>query len=143
MNEKKVSITVFIDAMKAFDTVNNNILLKKLEHFGIIGKNVEWIKNYLTERKQCTQANDIVSSERLINCGVSQGSVCGPLFFLLYINDITRSLQNCKVSLCADDTVLYITHNDLQTATMLIQEDLNSLNGWCKRNKVTINCKKN
>ena len=142
MNDKDVSLAVFIDAMKAFDTVNHEILLKKLKHFGIIGKNFEWIKNYLTERKQCTMANDLISNEKLITCGVPQGSVCGPLLFLLYINDITSSLKHCKVSLYADDTVLYITHKDIQTATRLLQYDLDSLNYWCKRNKVTINCKK-
>ena len=68
--------------------------------------------------------------------------MCGPLFFLLYINDITSSLRNCKVSLYADDTVLYTSHSDLETATRLLQQDLNALNSWCKKNKVTINCKK-
>ena len=66
MNEKKVSIAVFIDAMKAFDTVNHKILLEKLKYFGIMGKNYEWIKNYLTDRKQCTVANDVISNEKII-----------------------------------------------------------------------------
>ena len=142
INEKQVSIAVFIDAMKAFDTVNHQILLNKLKYFGIIGKNYKWIENYLSERKQCTIANDIISKEKLITCGVPQGSVCGPLFFLLYINDISSSLKKCKVSLYADDTVLYISHNDVQIAARLVQQDLNLLNKWCKQNKVTINCKK-
>ena len=141
MNDKQVSIAVFIDAMKAFDTVDHKILLKKLKHFGIIGKNYKWIESYLTDRKQCTVANDIISSEKVVTCGVPQGSVCGPLF-LLYINDITSSLKNCKVSLYADDTVLYITHHDIQVALGLLQQDLDSLYAWCKKNKVTINCKK-
>ena len=71
--------------MKAFDTVNHKILLKKLKSFGIIGKIFEWIKDYLTDRKQCTIANNIVSSEKTIKCGVPQGSVFGPLLFLLCI----------------------------------------------------------
>ena len=142
MNEKKISVAVFIDAMKAFDTVNHQILLKKLKYFGIIEKNYAWIKNYLTGRKQCTVANDVVSNEKIITCGVPQGSVCGPLLFLLYINDITSALKNCKVSLYADDTVLYLSHTDMVTATNLLQQDLNSLSKWCKKNRVTINCKK-
>ena len=142
MNNKEFSVAVFIDAMKAFDTVNHEILLKKLQKFGITGKNFVWIENYLTNRKQCTFANGIISNEKLIECGVPQGSVCGPLLFLLYINDITSSMENCKVSLYADDTVVYFSHPNLPTAIEHIQHDLNHLNMWCKRNKVTINCKK-
>ena len=142
MNGKQASIAVFIDAMKAFDTVNHEILLKKLKEIGIIGKHFEWIKNYLTNRKQCTVANNTVSQQQLITCGVPQGSVCGPLLFLLYINDITSSIKNCKVSLYADDTVVYISHSDIQTGIQLVQQDLNRLNNWCKENKLSINCKK-
>ena len=142
MNEKEVSIAVFIDAMKAFDTVNHEILLEKLKKIGISGKNHNWIKNYISGRNQCTVANDTMSQKRLITCGVPQGSVCGPLLFLLYINDITSSLKNCKVSLYADDTVVYVSHSNIQTALQLLQHDLNLLNVWCSKNKLTINCKK-
>ena len=108
----------------------------------MIGKTHKWISNYLSNRKQCTVANDIVSKEKLITCGVPQGSVCGPLLFLLYINDVTSSLTNCKVSLYAYEIVIYMSHTNKQTALQLLQQDLVSLNMWCKRNKLTINCKK-
>ena len=106
------------------------------------GKSYEWVKNYLSDRKQCTVANDVTSIEKPITCGVPQGSVCGPLFFLLYINDITSILRNCKVSLYADDTVIYISHFHIAEAVTLLQQDLNSLSKWCLKNRVTINCKK-
>ena len=113
INRNEITISVYINAMKAFDTVNHKILLKKIEYFGITGKNARWIKNYLTERKQCTYANNSLSDEKLITCGVPQGSVCGPLLFLLYINDKSKVLKNCKVSLYADDMVLYMSGKKL------------------------------
>ena len=142
MNNNETTIAIYIDAMKAFDTVNHEILLKKLKHFGLKGKCAKWLKNYLSERKQCTIANDTVSNLEIITCGVPQGSVCGPLLFLLYINDITKSLKNCKVSLYADDTVLYYSSHNLNQAITIVQEDLVKLSQWCNKNRLTINCKK-
>ena len=142
MNKKQVTVSVYIDAMKAFDTVNHDILCKKLEYFGIIGNNAKWIKNYLSNRKQCTFANDKLSNQVNITCGVPQGSVCGPLLFLLYINDISMVLKKCKVSLYADDTVLYYSSNTIEQAMPVIQRDLILLSDWCKRNRLTVNCNK-
>ena len=82
MNDNNILIATYIDAMKAFDTVNHSILLKKAELYGITGQTLEWLRNNLTERYQCTIANDIISDKKLITCGVPQDSVCGPLLFL-------------------------------------------------------------
>ena len=142
MNNNEITIAVYIDAMKAFDTVNHKILLDKLKYFGIKGKCAGWLKDYLNNRKQCTIANDVISNLESITCGVPQGSVCGPLLFLLYINDIAKSLKDCKVSLYADDTVLYFSSNNLNQARLTVQADLNELSNWCSKNKLTINCKK-
>ena len=142
MNKNEVTVSVYIDAMKAFDTVNHKILVKKMEYFGIIGKNAIWLKNYLSNRKQCTVANNVVSNEEIITYGVPQGSVCGPLLFLLYINDISKDLKRCKVSLYADDTVLYVSAPKIENAIPSVQEDLIILNEWCNKNKLTINCNK-
>ena len=142
MNDNKIVIATYIDAMKAFDTVNHKILLQKAEHYGIKGLVLDWLRNYLTERYQCTIANNVISDRKLITCGVPQGSVCGPLLFLIYINDIASVLDYCKVSLYADDTVIYIDHNDVSEAVELVQNDLNNLSKWCERNKLTINSKK-
>ena len=141
-NNNEVTIAVYIDAMKAFDTVNHQILIKKLQKFGIAGRLLNWLINYLTNRKQCTIANDIVSEYRDITYGVPQGSVLCPLLFLIYINDISNSVFNSKISMYADDTVIYISHSDMKTAISLIQSDLDNLYTWCNRNKLTINCKK-
>ena len=142
MNKNELTISVYIDAMKAFDTVNHEILLKNIKYFGIIGKNARWIENYLSDRKQCTYANNKLSDEDIITCGVPQGSVCGPLLFLLYINDISKVLSNCKVSLYADDTVLYYSGKNMEDVVKVIQADLIRLKSWCNRNRLTINCKK-
>ena len=142
MNDNETTIAVYIDAMKAFDTVNHNILINKLEYFGIRGRCAKWLENYLHNRKQCTVANDITSDLKSISCGVPQGSVCGPLLFLLYINDLTKALKKCKVSLYADDTVLYYSNSNMDIVRVSIQEDLIELSNWCRMNKLTINCKK-
>ena len=142
MNRRESTLSVYIDAMKAFDTVNHQILLKKIEYFGIIGNNAKWIKNYLHDRKQCTYAKSVLSNEEIITCGVPQGSVCGPLLFLLYINDISKVLKKCKVSLYADDTVLYLSGKNLDEVVTIIQDDLVLLSNWCSKNRLTINCKK-
>ena len=141
-NNNQTTIAVYIDAMKAFDTVNHQILIRKLQKFGINGALLKWFKNYLSNRKQCTIANNIVSSSRDITYGVPQGSVLGPLLFLIYVNDISSIIRNSKISMYADDTVIYLSHSDLKIAIALIQSDLNDLYAWCNRNKLTINCKK-
>ena len=142
INDGQFTIAVFIDAMKAFDTVNHKILLQKMAKLGIKGKLLELIQNYLTGRHQRTIANNTISKEQLITCGVPQGSVLGPLLFLIYINDISNVIQNSRVSLYADDTVIYISHSDYESAIALIQRDLDRVYTWCDCNKLSINCKK-
>ena len=142
MNNNKILIATYIDAMKAFDTVDHQILLQKAEYYGIKGDTLSWLRNYLTERYQCTISNNVISDTKLITCGVPQGSVCGPLLFLLYINDIAKVLDHCKVSLYADDTVIYVAHDNVNSALELLQGDLNNLSSWCTRNKLTINSRK-
>ena len=107
MNNNKFTIAVFIDAMKAVDTVNHSILLKKMYKMCIKGKLLDWVKNYLTSRYKRTLANNVTSKEKLITCGVPQGSVLGPLLFIIHINDISKAINNSKVSLYADDTVIF------------------------------------
>ena len=104
---------VFIDLKKAFDTVNHEILLTKLEHYGIRNNMLNWFRSYLTDRKQYVSFNGESSEILNITCGVPQGSVLGPLLFLLYINDLPNISNKLSFFLFADDTNLYYESDDL------------------------------
>ena len=112
-----------------------------MEKLGIIGTIFKWIKSYLRHRNQCTSANGITSSTLKLTCGVPQGSILGPLFFIIYVNDIKTSLNFCNHLLYADDTVLYKT-GELGTSTINMQSDLCEFKKWTDRNQLTMNVKK-
>ena len=112
MNCKMVTVAVFVDLAKAFNTVNHYILLAKLVKLGVTGMLLNWCKNYLQDRAQRTIANNVLSPINMVPCGVPQGSILGPLFFLIYINDLTYSLKSTSIQLYADDTVLYCSDSD-------------------------------
>ena len=92
------------DLKKAFDTVDSEILTKKLQWFGIKEMPLSWFENYLTDRKQTVQFKTEQSEERPVNCGVSRGTILGPLLFILYVNDLPKMCSKTKVILYADDT---------------------------------------
>ena len=141
INNREINLACFIDMAKAFDTVNHELLPKKMAKLGMGNILLKWIKNYLTNRKQCISANNITSPYLNICCGVPQGSILGPLFFIIYVNYIKTSLRNCKHLLNADDTAIYIT-GDIDTTTGLLQFDLNCFKNWCDRNQIIMNIKK-
>ena len=109
INNNHISLAAFIDLRKAFDTVDHRILLSKLKCYGFAGKNLRWCENYSSNRSQRTLANGKLSPEHQITCGVPQGSVVGPLFFILYVNDIQFAVRGSKTQLYADDTVIYVS----------------------------------
>ena len=104
---------VFMDLQEAFDTVNYEILLKKLDHYGFRGLCLNWFKSYLLGRSQFTVVNGYSSSTIAVTCGIPQGTVLGPLLFLLFINDIANSVVKSKIKLFADDSNLFIANKDL------------------------------
>ncbi len=114
LDANEITCTVFLDLAKAFDTVDHEILLRKLDRYGIRGLPLKLLKSYFTNRTQLTRYNGIDSEIQKINIGVPQGSILGPLLFLLFINDLPK-MTKFNVKLFADDTFLSMKGNDLKS----------------------------
>ena len=142
LDEGNYCISVFIDLTKAFDTVDHEILLHKLERYGIRGHANMFLRSYLSNRHQYTAINDLSSTPRKVQCGVPQGSVLGPLLFALYINDIQNAVGAECVRLFADDTALYMVNTDLNALISSVKVKIQQLFKWCICNKLTINIDK-
>ena len=135
------TITIFIDLKKAFDTVDHQILLKKLEFYGVRNKEQTWFGNYLSEREQFVSFNGMNSEKVRIVCGVPQGSVLGPLLFLLFINDLPNATDFFTL-LFADDTTFQLSGPDLDFLFERANVELQKTSIWFKANKLTLNVKK-
>ena len=142
LDEGNYAISIFIDLTKAFDTVDHEILLDKLDRYGIRGNANSFFRSYLSKRKQYTVINGVDSSICDVKCGVPQGSVLGPLLFALYINDIYRAVGKDNIRLFADDTALFMCNANLNTLISDVASKFNDMYLWCIRNKLTINSDK-
>jgi hypothetical protein len=132
---------VFRDLKKAFDTVHHGTLLSKLKTFGIHGAALEWFGSYLEGRSQYTMLNQTKSSTRPIQYGVPQGSILGPLLFVMYINDLPDTIKS-KVVMYADDTAIFSSARGQSDIEKELNDDLRTLSDWLRDNKLTLNLTK-
>ena len=136
MDNGELNGVVFLDIRKAFDSINHTILLHKMNvRFGITKVELDWFSSYLTNREQVCTVNGTTSAPKKIVCGVPQGSILGPLLFLLYINDLPDCLDKTIPCLYADDTQIFSAAKDIPQLTENLNHDLDKLNEWLIRNK--------
>ena len=131
----------FVNLQKAFDTVDHQILLAKLDHYGILGVSSDWIKSYLSNLNQFISINRYDTGLAAIKCDIPQGSVIGPLLFLLHINDLNQAIKFPKVHLIADNTNLLCQSNFSKKVNKLVHADLKHLVNWLSANKILLNVK--
>ena len=142
INEKKYVISLFIDLRKAYDTVNHEILLGKLNSYGVRGIPLNWFKNYLENRFQCVRIGEHRSVFERTTIGVPQGSVLGSLLFLVYINDLPKVSNKLFSVLYADDTCMSLSNPNYETLINEFNIELNKINFWLCKNRLSLNITK-
>ena len=135
-------LAAYVYFRKAFDCVEHPVLRRKLARLEKRGPLVDCISSYLSNRRQRVYANNTYSHFQTITQGVLQGSVLGPLFYIIYANDLSKVIKNCEIPLYADDTVLFMANKDFHRSVSKLQEDLDSLNIWCHENGIVANTDK-
>lgn len=125
---------MFLDYQRAFETINRNLLLRKLKHrYGITGQVYEWLEDYLNGRYQTVRFNNSTSNEEEVRHGVPQGSKLGPLLFILYINELPEVISHCKIHMFADDTLIHLNGKDVERVINIINNELVLVCDWLRQ----------
>ena len=132
-------VTIWINE---FNSIDHNILLNKLSHYGFRGISYDWFQNYLCNRKQYVSYNSSKSTTENVTCGVPQGSILGPLLFILYMNDISYTSSLLNTILFADDTTVFYSHEDMSILCRTVNSEIKEVSNWFKANKLSLNAKK-
>ena len=142
MNEGRSTGAIFIDLSKAFDTLSHSQIITNLKNYGIVGIENDLFTNYLFNRQQAVNFNKTMSHYEAVTCGVPQGSILGPLLFLISFNDVEESLQYCNIIMYADDTVIFTSGKSLKEIEESLTSDFNRIANWMTENELVINTKK-
>ena len=142
INRSAVTAAIYLDFSKAFNSVQHDTLLNKLQQMNLTQSTLSWIASYLGNRKQRTLVNNAYSALIPVNQGVPQGSVLGPLFYIIYANDMAKVIEASGCTFYADDTVLYTQKKDFPESARLLQKDLAKLSDWCFQNDIVVNAEK-
>jgi hypothetical protein len=142
ISDKNLVGTCFLDISKCFDSIDHSILICKLEKYGVKGIEKAWFTNYLTNRQQVVKCNNKMSQPLNVEIGVPQGSILGPILFLLFINDLTQHCNGAQCNLFADDALFYVYGKDLNEVNIKLQNCIKSVEDWYQSNKLTLNAKK-
>ena len=142
LDKNEFAMGIFFDLSKAFDTVNHTILLGKLEHYGIRGMAQQWLQHYLENRTQYVLYEGYQSVHKTIRCGVPQGSILGPLLFLIYINDLPQIADKTDFILFADDSNVFFTDKSIDVLQQKVNKELEVISNWFKANKLSLNLDK-
>ena len=139
MDSGKCIGAIYLDLTKAFDTIGHNVLIDKLPKFGICGKSLDWFVDYLFNRSQTVEINGCRSCVEPIVSGVPQGSILGPLLFIMFYNDFPDHIQGCEVIMHADDTVIFCANKDPTVIENQFNKDMENVKNYCFNNELIIN----